>query len=187
MINTNNNNLYITYNVSGMQVCVDNASTVDDITLEFSEIIPAKPHTIIGHVEITRIPSDLRQINFERVEGGYGMMNAMSNERDSKADVIAQEMNLEDPVKTEPYIQGLMNNDLYVIKNIKVIKCGQGYGSYILKQLPKVLKRITNDRRPVIAVVPNSKKATDVERVIHFFELNDFKKVHACAQTRYFY
>lgn len=184
----NKNNLYISYEVSGMQVCVDNASTADDIKLTVVEVIPQKSHSIVGTVEILRVPSDMRSINKQRVAEGYGMANIMAGERDCQADIVAIEMDLADPVDSEPYIQGLKENDMYVIKSIEVVKKrrNEGIGSCILQQLPQVLKRISNDSNPVIAVVPMGKKDVDDAKAINFFKKNNFKKVHACAQTYYF-
>ena len=97
-------------------------------------------------------------------------------------------MDLTDPLYSEPYIQQLTNNDLYVIKSIEVPKNrrGNGIGSCILSQLPAVLQRITNDPHPVITVVPYIKgKQDDIAKAKKFFEKNNYKKVHACAQTLY--
>lgn len=182
------NTLYISYEVSGMKTCGDSASTADDIKLTVVEVIPQKSHSIVGFVEITRIPSSLRKENLGRVADGYGMANVMQNERDSRADIIAQEMDLTDPLYSEPYIQQLTKNDLYVIKSIEVPKNrrGNGIGSCILSQLPAVLQRITNDSHPVITVVPYIKgKQDDIAKAKKFFEKNNYKKVHACAQTLY--
>lgn len=179
--------LYISYEVSGMQVCVDNTSTADDIKLTVVEVIPQKSHTIVGTVELLRVPSDMRSINQQRVAEGYGMANIMAGERDCQADIIAIEMDLSDPVMSEPYIKGLQDNDMYVIKSIEVPKRrrNEGIGSCILNQLPQVLKRITNDGSPVIAVVPMGKKVEDDAKAVNFFVKNGYKKVHACAQTYY--
>ena len=182
------NALYITYEVSGIKPCGDTSSSADDIKLDVMEVIPQKTHNLIGYIEIVRIPSSLRKSNADRVAAGYGMENVMSSERDSRADIIAQEMDIADPLYTEPYIQMLAENDMYVIKFMQVTKNrrGQGYGSAILDQLPAVLRRIANDEHPVIAVVPSTtSKQVDIERVRNFFEKNNFKRVHACAQSWY--
>ncbi|MBQ8806139.1 MAG: hypothetical protein IJZ68_06605 [Bacteroidaceae bacterium] len=184
----NKNTLYISYEVSGMQVCVDNASTADDIKLTVVEVIPQKSHSVVGTVEILRVPSDMRSINKQRVAEGYGMANIMAGERDCQADIVAIEMDLNDPMESEPYIQGLKDNDMYVIKSIEVSKRrrNEGIGSCILQQLSKVLSRISNDSNPVIAVVPMGKKDEDDAKAVNFFEKNGFKRVHACAQTWYY-
>lgn len=181
--------IYLAYEVNGMHVCDDLSSPADDITMDVIEIVPGKEHNLIGHIEITRVPSDLRSINIERVDAGYAMANIMMSERDSRADIIAQEMDLQDPDIKEPFVKALKENDMYVLKFFQITKNRreQGYGSYALSKLPAALKRITNDRRPVIAVVPaENGKGFDLERAKHFFEKNGYKKVHACAQTWYF-
>jgi GNAT superfamily N-acetyltransferase len=182
------NTLCISYEVSGIQVCADNASTADDIKLTVLETIPQKSHTIVGTVEILRVPSDMRSINKQRVAEGYSMANIMAGESDYQADIVAIEMDLEAPVDSEPYIQGLKENDIYVIKSLDVAKRrrNEGIGSCILQQLPKVLSRIGNDSNPVIAVVPMGKKEADDAKVINFFKKNGFRRVHAHAQTWYF-
>lgn len=185
----NANNLYISYDVSGMQVCVTAASTADDIKLSVVEIVPQKSHSIVATVELTRIPSEFRAINSQRVaEDYYGMTNVMLNEREGNCDIIAQEMELMDPEMTLPYMQKLQENDLYIIKSIHVTKNrrNEGIGSCVLQQLPQVLKRITNDQNPVIAVIPSVKVTGTLDKVKNFFTKNGYKKVHTCAQTLYF-
>lgn len=181
--------IYLTYEVSGMHVCDDLSSPADDIVMDLIETVPNKEHNLVGHIELTRIPSDLRSINADRVADGYGMANIMMGEQDSRADIIAQEMNLMDPDAKEPYIKALKGNDLYVIKFIAITKNRRedGYGSYALSKLPAALKRITNDQNPVIAVVPAEHgKDSDLERAKDFFKKNGYKKVCSCAQTWYY-
>lgn len=181
--------VYLNYEVSGMHVCEDSMGTVDDIRIDVIEVIPSKAHNLLGHIEIIRIPSDLRSINIERVDTGYGMANAMMTETIAKADVIAQEMGLSNPSLKQSYVRALKENDMYVIKFFQMTKNrrGQGYGSYVLSKLPAALKRITNDRRPVIAVVPYApNKPEDDERVKNFFTKNGYKPVTSNAQTLYY-
>lgn len=181
--------IYLSYEVSGVHVCDDGTRTVDDVNIDIAEIIPGKAHNLLGRIEIVRIPSDLRSINIECVDAGYAMASAMMAESAAKADIIAKEMNLDNPSIRQPYVKMLKENDLYVIKSIQITKNlrGMGYGSYTLSQLPAALKRITNDRHPVIAVVPYAfNKPADDERVIKFFERSGYKRVDARAQTLYY-
>lgn len=182
------NNIYLNYEASGMYAC-NNVRVADDIRIDIVEIVPGKSYTPVGCVEIVRFPSDLRSINIECVDAGYMMASAMMAESAAKADIIAKEMSLDNPSIRQPYIRTLKENDLYVIKSFQIAKNlrGKGYGSYALNKLPAALKRITNDRRPVIAVVPQVlNKSDDSERVIKFFEQNGYKKVDSCAQTLYY-
>lgn len=179
----------LNYEVSGMHVCDDGMSTADDININVMEIVPGRAYNLLGHIEIVRIPSDLRSINIERVDAGYGMANVMMAERDAMADVVAHEMRLQNPDIKAPCVRTLKENDMYVIKFFQITKNrrGQGYGSYVLSKLPAALSRITNDRRPVIAVVPYApNKPEDDERVKNFFTKNGYKPVTSNSQTLYY-
>lgn len=181
--------VYLRYEVSGMHTCDDSAGTVDDIYIDVIENIPQKAHNLLGHIEIIRVPSDLRSINMGRAEAGYGMTNAMMAETIAQAHVIAQELGLAHPDINQPYVQALQENDMYVIKFFQITKHrrGKGHGSYVLSKLPEALRRITNDQHPVIAVVPYAQqKPEDNERVVKFFEKNGYKRVDTCAQTLYY-
>ena len=185
----NTSRIYLNYEVSGMHVCEDGMSPVDDIHLDVVEIIPGKAHNLLGYIEIIRVSSDLRNINIERVDAGYEMANVMMSERDSMADVVAREMSLASPNIRIEYVRALKENDLYVVKKFYLasINRGKGYGTYVLGKLPAALRRITNDRRPVIAVVPYApNKPEDDERVKNFFTKNGYKPVTSNAQTLYY-
>ncbi len=178
--------IFINYETSGMCVCGDTAGTKETIKLTIIEVEPGKTYNTIGKVEVTRYPSDTRLLNFKRREDGYSMAVLMSCDKDCQADIIAQEMDLYDPCPMEPVNRVLKDNDLYVIKSMFITKRkrDKGYGTYVLCHLQDVLKRISNDSRPVIAVVPHAfENPADTDRVVRFFESNDFKKAHNLAQT----
>lgn len=176
------NHLYMQYEVSGMKVCCDNHGSPDDIRISVVEIQPTKFHRVVCEIDIVRIPSGLRN---ERAD--YSMSNMMKAEQEIAGDIIAQEMDIDDPVFNEPYTQGLRKNDLYIIKSIKVDakRRGEGIGSAALEALPATLTRITHDPHPVIVVIPKAEKNSDQLKVCDFFEENGFRKVHACSSTWY--
>lgn len=178
--------IFMNYETSGMCVCGDTAGTKETIKMTIIEVEPGKSYNAIGKVEVARYPSDMRLLNFRRREDGYSMAALMSCDQDSQADIIAQEMDLSDPALTEPAIKVLKDNDLYVIKSMFITKRkrDKGYGTYVLSHLQDVLKRISNDSRPVIAVIPHAfENPADTDRVVRFFKSNDFKQAHAASRT----
>ena len=176
------NHLYMQYEVSGMKVCCDNHGSPDDIRIGVVEILPTKFHRVVCEIDIVRIPSGLRNESAD-----YSMSSVMAAEQGIPGSIMAQEMDIDDPVFTEPYIKGLRSNDLYIIKSIKVDakRRGEGIGSAALEALPATLTRITNDARPVIVVMPAAEKDGDESKIRDFFEYNGFRKVHALSRTWY--
>lgn len=158
------NDLYITYNVEGLMLRpvasdVANNSCIgyaDDIRIEVYEPQYDTEPRIVAEVELTRVPSSLRN----RMPKGYDMIDTLRSEKTSNGHIIARDF--DDPRFMSMNIESLLKfNDVYIMRRLQVsdLYRNQGYGTFVLENLKSWICRITGDPMAIVVTVPNEQTA----------------------------
>lgn len=185
------NDVYITYNIEGLVLHPITSTPThnsfvgygDDIHIQLHEPQYDTEPKIVAEVELTRVPSDLRN----RQPHGYNMVEALRCEKSAGGHIIARDF--DDPRLMERNIADLLKfNDVYIIRRLQVSDSyrNQGYGTLVLQNLKSWIHRITGDPMAIVVTVINEQNAELPEYARVFLQKRGFAAAPFESPVLYF-